>query len=236
MAITYGFFNSVDGDRVYNAADFNSCIDAIASNGIFKRNGGGLQVNVNTGMSVQVLDGYARFKGYWIRNDAIMNLSIAAADTINPRIDAVVVRVDTSARTVTITVKTGTAAGTPVAPTMTRSATVNEYCIAKIAVAANATSITQANITDARGDASICGWVKCGTPARYTNVITISASTTTISIGISEYSSGDLLDVYRGGLYLVSGVDYTDNRDGTITFTNAISSGTIAFVVTKIVF
>lgn len=41
MSITFGFFNSVDGDRVYNADDFNSCIDAIASDGIFKRNGGG---------------------------------------------------------------------------------------------------------------------------------------------------------------------------------------------------
>lgn len=236
MAITYGFFNSVNSDRVYNADDFNNCIDAIASDGVFKRNGGGLQVGVNTGMSVQVLDGYARFKGYWIKNDAITNLTISAADAQNPRIDAVVVRVDTSARTVTIAVKTGTAAATPVAPTMTRSATVNEYCLAKIAVAANAVSISQANITDTRGDASVCGWVKCGTPARYINSTTISASTTTMSIGISEYSSGDLIDVYRSGLYLVNGVDYTDNRDGTITFTNAISSGIVTVVVTKIVF
>ena len=61
--ITFGFFNSVNGDRIYNANDFNSCIDAIASDGVFKRNGGGLQVGVNTGMRVQVLDGYARFGG-----------------------------------------------------------------------------------------------------------------------------------------------------------------------------
>ena len=236
MAITYGFFNSVNGDRVYNADDFNSCIDAIASDGVFKRNGGGLQVGVNTGMSVQVLDGYARFKGYWIKNDAITNLTISAADATNPRIDAVVVRVDTSARTVTISVKNGTAATTPAAPTMTRSATVNEYCLAKVAVAANATSITMSNITDTRGDASVCGWVKCGTPARYTNNTKITASTTTMSIGIDTYSSGDLLDVYRGGVYLVDGVDYTNNNDGTITFTNAISIGTMTFVVTKIVF
>lgn len=234
--ITCGFFNSVNGDRVYNADDFNSCIDAIASDGVFKRNGGGLQVGVNTGLSVHVLDGYARFGGYWIKNGVIMNLELTAADTINPRIDAVVVRVDTSSRTITIEVKTGTAAATPTAPEMTRSATVNEYCLATVAVAANSTSISQSNITDTRGDASVCGWVKCGTPARYTNSVTITESTTTMSIGIDAYNSGDLLDVYRGGLYLVSGVDYTNNNDGTITFTNAISSGTIAFVVTKLVF
>lgn len=236
MSITYGFFNSINGDRVYNADDFNSCIDAIASDGVFKRNGGGLQVEVNAGMRVQVLDGYARFKGYWIKNDAIMNLSISAADTIDPRIDAVVVRVDTSARTVDITVKTGTAAATPTAPEMTRSVTVNEYCLATVAVAANSTSILRENITDTRGDASVCGWVKCGAPARYTNSLTVTESTTTISIGIDEYSNGDLIDVYRDGLYLVDGVDYTNNNDGTITFTNAISSGTISFVVTKVVF
>ena len=236
MSITYGFFNSVNGDRIYNADDFNSCIDAIASDGVFKRNGGGLQVGVNAGMSVQVLNGYARFKGYWIRNDAVMNLTIPAADTLYPRIDAVVIRVDTSARTVTIAIKQGTAAATPTAPEMTRSATVNEYCLATVAVAANVTGISMPNITDTRGDASVCGWVKCGTPARYTNSATISEATTTISIGIDEYSSGDLLDVYRGGMYLASGIDYTDNRDGTITFANAISSGTIVFVVTKMVF
>ena len=236
MSITYGFFNSVNGDRVYNADDFNSCIDAIASDGIFKRNGGSLQVGVNTGMSLQVLDGYARFKGYWIKNDAVINLTIPAADTQNPRIDAVVVRVDTSARTVTIAVKQGTAAATPAAPEMTRSATINEYCLATVAVAANTTAMSQSYITDTRGDASVCGWVKCGTPARYTNSATISASTTAIPIGIDEYSSGDLLDVYRGGMYLANGIDYTDNRDGTITFTSAISSGTIVFVVTKMVF
>ena len=127
MSITYGFFNSVNGDRVYNADDFNSCIDAIASAGVFKRNGGALQAGVNTGMSIQVLDGYARFKGYWIKNDAVINLTIPAADTQNPRIDAVVVRVDTSARTVTIAVKQGTATVTPAAPEITRSETINEY-------------------------------------------------------------------------------------------------------------
>ena len=165
-----------------------------------------------------------------------MNLNLSAADAINPRIDAVVVRVDTSARTVDIAVKTGTAAATPTAPEMTRSATVNEYCLATVAVAANSTGISQANITDTRGDASMCGWVKCGTPARYTNSVTISEATTTISIDIPEYINGDLLDVYRDGLYFVDGVDYTNNNDGTITFTNAISSGTIVFVVTKLVF
>ena len=230
--ITCGFFNSVNGDRVYNADDFNNCINAIASDGVFKRNGGGLQVGVNTGLSVRILDGYARFNGYWIKNDAIMNLDLSAADTTNPRIDAVIVRVDTSARTVSIELKIGAAAATPTAPEMTRSATVNEYCLATVAVAANSTSISQANITDTRGDASVCGWVKCGSPARYTNSATISEPTTTMPIGIDAYNSGDLLDVYRGGLYLVDGVDYTNNNDGTITFANAISSGTIAFIDT----
>lgn len=233
MSITYGFFNSVNGDRVYNADDFNSCIDAIASNGIFKRNGGGLQVGVNTGMSVQILDGYARFNGYWIKNDAITNLTISAADATNPRIDAVVLRVDTSARTVTIAVKTGTAAATPTSPEMTRTETVKEYCLATVAVAANTTQIQQANITDTRGDADVCGWVKCGALVRYQSTKTLSTATTTMSIDIPEYSSGDVLDVYRAGMYLISGVDYTNNNDGTITFPSALSSGTICCVVTK---
>lgn len=231
--VNYGFFDSVNGDRVYNSAHFNRCFDAIASDGVFKRFGGALQVVLNTGMSVQVLDGFARFAGYWIDNDAFINLDIAAASTQYARIDAVVVRVNISARTIEIVVKQGTAAATPTAPEMTRTETVKEYCLATVAVAANTTQIQQANITDTRGDADVCGWVKCGALVRYQSTKTLSTATTTMSIDIPEYSSGDVLDVYRAGMYLISGVDYTNNNDGTITFSSALSSGTICCVVTK---
>lgn len=232
MAISYGFFNSVDGDRIYNADDFNNCIDAIASDGVFKRNGGALQVVLNTGLSVQILDGYARFAGYWVHNDAFVNMDITTPSTSYARIDAVVVRVNITARTAEFAIKAGTPAETPIAPEMTRTDDVKEYCLALVNVPANATQISQSNITDTRGDNTVCGWVKCGALARYIQTTTISESTTTLNINIPEYENGDVLDVYRGGMYLINGVDYTISS-GVITFTSAISSGTICIVVTK---
>lgn len=231
--IKCGFFDSVNGDRIYSAADFNKCFDAIASDGIFKRFGGALTVGYNTGMSVQVLDGFARFNGYWIENDAFINLDIPAASTQYARIDAVVIRVNISARTIEIAVKQGAAAETPTAPEMERGETVNEYCLATVAVAANTTQIQQSNITDTRGVPELCGWVKCGALVRYTSQTTLSAATTTMSINIPEYESGDILDVYRSGIHMLDGVDYTNNNDGTITFPSALSAGDMSFVVTK---
>ena len=151
------------------------------------------------------------------------------------RIDAVVARVNITDRNVEFAVKTGTPAATPAAPEMTRTDDVKEYCLALVNVPANATQIEQSNITDTRGDVSVCGWVKCGKLARYIRTETVSTSTTTLNIDIPEYENGDVLDVYRGGMYLINGVDYTVSS-GVITFTSAISSGTIAIIVTKSVY
>ena len=233
--IKFGFFNSVDGDRVYSADDFNNCFEPIASDGVFKRYGGALQVVLNTGLSVQILDGYARFAGYWVHNDAFVNMDISTPSTSYARIDAVVARVNITDRNVEFAVKIGTPAAIPSAPEMTRMDDVKEYCLALVNVPANATQISQSNITDTRGDASVCGWVKCGKLARYIRTETVSTSTTTLNIDIPEYENGDVLDVYRGGMYLINGVDYTVS-DGVITFTSEISSGTIAIIVTKSVY
>lgn len=230
-----GFFNSVNGDRVYYADDFNSTLEAIASEGIFRNKGGALQVIVNTGLSVQVLTGYCRFNKIWAENEVFENLDIALPSTQYARIDAVVVRVDNEARTAVIDVLTGVPAAEPAAPEMIRTDSVNEYCLAYITVPANATQIQQSNITDTRGDASVCGWVKCGALVRYNSVKTITTSTTTMKIEIPEYENGDIVDIYRGGIYMIDGVDYTILND-TITFTSAISSGAICIVVTKQVF
>ena len=69
------------------------------------------------------------------------------------------VRLDVTNRTMTIATKDGTPASTPVKPTAERSASICEMILAQIYVAAGASSITQANITDTRADTTVCGWV-----------------------------------------------------------------------------
>ena len=111
------------------------------------------------GMAVQVATGWGAIVGnyttnmgvYQFYNDAATQLSVTAADPTNPRIDRVVVTVNDSYYTgstnnVTFTVVAGTAAASPVAP----ATPTNSLSLATIAVAAGATSIVNANITDTR--------------------------------------------------------------------------------------
>lgn len=162
MAITSGFFNSSNSDRKYTAENFNDYFEGLVSGGVFEGVGDGLRVTAGTGMQVQIGTGkLVDSKGRWMKNDAVMNLTISAADVTLNRYDAIVVKIDStqSVRGASIYVKKGTAASNPVEPTMTRNATIEEYCLAYIYVAKGASSITQSVITDTRTNTRVCGFV-----------------------------------------------------------------------------
>lgn len=158
MAVTYGFFNSIDGDRLYNADQMSEYFDGLVSNGVYESVGNALQVMASTGMTVNVQTGRAIINCKWLNNDAVLTLNITQAHAVLNRYTAVVVRLDVVNRTVSITTKDGTPASSPVQPTMSNTSTMVELCLAMIYVGAGVTSITQANITDMRASSS-CGWV-----------------------------------------------------------------------------
>jgi hypothetical protein len=110
-------------------------------------------------MSVLVSVGKAMVNGAWYKNDAAKTITITAADATNPRIDRIVLRRTFNSPTsaVVAAVLTGTAAASPSAPALTQDATTWEISLAQVAVAAGATSIQQANITDER-DSTYCGF------------------------------------------------------------------------------
>lgn len=160
--VTYGFFNSVNGDRLYNADDISNYFLHLISDGVFATPSNAMQVQASSGMTVNVSPGWGFIKCKWIHNDAPFALTLDAADIALARIDRIVLRLNAAdtARSITIAVKKGTPGGTPTPPTLERVAGgVWELSLAQIAVAANATAITQANITDERADTSVCGWV-----------------------------------------------------------------------------
>lgn len=160
MSIKYGFFNSVDGDRTYGCDSFNDWFKPLISNGVFiNRNSTALQVYASTGLQVSVRAGEGRFDGYWFESDAVENLTIETADVTMPRIDRIVVRVSNVDRTISLNVIKGEVATSPVAPALTRSESIYEYSLAQVRVNANATTITQSNITDERLNADLCGAV-----------------------------------------------------------------------------
>lgn len=161
MAVTYGFFDSINGDRTYNADQISDYFLKLISNGVFATPATAMQVTATTGLIVNVSAGWGFINCKWIKNDNNYSLQLDAADTSFARIDRVVLHLDISSehRYITIEIKKGTPAATPEPPTLTRSGDVYELSLAQIAVAANATTITQADITDERPDTSVCGYV-----------------------------------------------------------------------------
>lgn len=161
MSIRSGFFNSVGGDRLYDAEDIGNYFEGLISNGIYEGIGNRLAVTPGNGLSVNIDTGKAIVNCHWMVNDAVMNLSLSAADVQYKRIDRIVVRLDKSDnnRTVNIFVKQGENALTPVAPALTRTETVYELCLADVLIGANVVSISQSNITDQRINTSLCGFV-----------------------------------------------------------------------------
>ena len=155
MSVTYGFFNSVAGDRKYNAEQMTDFYTGICSQGVFQSVDNGLQVVAGTGMTVKVKTGRAIIQNKWVKNDAELTLNITAASSTLPRITAVIIKLNDNNRTITITTKDGEYASSPVAPSMTRADGIYEMALAYVNVSASATSVT---VTDKRSDTGVCGW------------------------------------------------------------------------------
>lgn len=164
MAITYGFWNALkqsDGtyDRVYNSDQISEMFEGLLSDGVFESVGDALIVKEKSGLTVEVGTGRAWIGDRWMKNDAKLDITLAAAHLTLNRWSAIVIRADYSNRVITIEEKAGTPATTPTKPTMTYNDSIKEKCLAYVYVGKGVTSITQTNITDCRADTSVCGWV-----------------------------------------------------------------------------
>lgn len=160
MAVTYGFYNSLNGDRRYDAIQMSSIFDGIILDGVFQHYGNRLVVSASSGMTVHVATGRAWFNHTWTLNDSVLPLTIPQSELILNRIDAVVLEVDArdAVRKNTIKVIKGTPSQNPSRPTLTRITDFYQYPLAFIAVNAKASAITQANITNMVGTSS-CPYV-----------------------------------------------------------------------------
>lgn len=163
--VNCGFFNAVDGDRVYYAEDMNKPYKRIVANGVFATPAGtpstDLQVtSANDGMEIVVAAGEGMFGNKWFENPSDISIIVSSNPNANPRVDSIIVQVDNTsdARTGNIVYRTGTPAVAPAAPALVNNGTVYEYRIANIYVASNANAINNDAITDLRGSSS-CPWV-----------------------------------------------------------------------------
>ena len=164
MAINSYFFNALQSggvyDRIYNAEDVTSYLDLLVGNGVFPNPSTQLQVRASSGMNVVVGAGSGWINGHKMVNTSDLVMAVTASDVLLNRIDLVVFYVDYTERTMGIEIKEGTLASNPESPALVRNTTRWEMALARISVAKQITAITDAMITDLRGNSSMCGFVQ----------------------------------------------------------------------------
>lgn len=162
MAFQCGFFNSVNGDRKYNAEQMTYPYARIVSDGVFASSNGNLttdlQVVADGNLIVRVKKGDGMFRGKWGKLDTDELFTVPPANVNYNRVDSIVVRIDNTTRSGTITYKVGQANLLETPVDLIDTSDVKEYRLANIFVRANATEITQSDITDTR-PTSECGIV-----------------------------------------------------------------------------
>jgi len=108
--------------------------------------GGDLLPTPGSGLSVVIANGCAIIRGFFFQSTTTTTVTLNAADPTNDRYDYVVLRLDMSAKTMTITKITGTAAALPFPPALTNTSTVMDLPLALVLVAATATSLSSGDI------------------------------------------------------------------------------------------
>lgn len=158
MSFNYGFYNSRNGDRKYDALDVSRIFDGIIKDGVFMNVGNQFKVAVLSNMQLTVDSGRAWFNHTWSYNDSKFVVTITDSDVLLPRIDAVILEIDEDNRMNTVKILTGIAATVPAKPTLTNTTTVHQYPLAYITIPANSSSVTAGNIENTVGT-SACPFV-----------------------------------------------------------------------------
>lgn len=153
MSVTYGFYNSLNGDRKYNAEQISSIFDGLIIDGVFASIGTAFAVKAAGGLTVNVGIGKAWFNHTWTLNDSILPLTAPESEVLLDRIDAVVLEVNglESVRENSIKIITGTPSSAPVRPTLENEGNVHQYPLAYIYRKFGSAVITQADITNMIG-------------------------------------------------------------------------------------
>jgi hypothetical protein len=156
-----GFFNSVGGDRIYDATDFAAYFGDLVSNGIFDNpQSDVLSVTAAaTGLRVNVAPGSGWINGYHYRSDAQEVISLETADGTYTRYDRIVLRLNVQNRNVLLGYVKGVPAAAPSPPALTRNANIWELGLAVVTVGKAVISLTNNDVRDTRLDTTLCGLV-----------------------------------------------------------------------------
>lgn len=160
MSVTSGFFNSISGDRRYNAEQLSHLVDSLINDGIFANIGTGFSVKADSGNDITVGIGRCWFNSTWLLNDAILPITLDSSEILLNRYDAIVIEIDRrdSVRAGSIKVIKGTPSSSPQKPSMVKETEIHQYPLAYIYRKAESSEVTQADIENRIGT-SDCPYV-----------------------------------------------------------------------------
>lgn len=169
MSITSGFYDSVNHQPTYSAAQFSELIGSLVTEGVFENIGQRFSVTPVSGSSTGVYIGTGRcwFDNVWMKNDSsysfsLQNYSPASGQS---RIDAIYIYADRANRTAGFDYKNGEPSSNPSKPLMMPG----EYPIAY--VRRTGSEITANDIENAVGT-SACPFITATLPINdITNVL-----------------------------------------------------------------
>lgn len=154
MALSYGFYNSVDGDRTYDAIQFGQIFDGIIKDGVYGTYLKGMVViaSENAG-EVIIQPGRAWFNHTWSYNDANYVMAAEDPDVLLDRIDALVLDINTelAVRKNKFTWVTGEPSSNPRRPTLTNTVTHHQYPLCYVHRYPETTMIYDRDITNMVG-------------------------------------------------------------------------------------
>lgn len=154
MAFSYGFYNSKNHDRRYNAIQMSEIFDGLILDGVYSTVGNCFVVRPSTTEATVIVgSGRAWFDHTWNYNDSDMVLTAPQSDILMKRIDAIVLDVHSAEefRTNNIIWVLGTPSSNPARPKLKKQLGHTQYPLAYILRNPNTETITQANITNTVG-------------------------------------------------------------------------------------
>lgn len=163
MSIRYGFFNSVNGDRTYNAEDFTDIFEGIVTDGVFYNQGNKFNVqkdpqNIPLGFIIQ--SGRAMFEGKYFEVVEPEKITLSNNPS-GKRIDYICLVFDFQNRLCKIDSIMGTVVqDNPVPPTIPTEEGAKYYPIASVkmdGVVTSAQDVSKVSITQLVGT-SLCPW------------------------------------------------------------------------------
>ena len=182
IQVKCGFFDAINGDRLYSADDMNLPYRNLVGNGVIANEDGSASTFFEvlaSGSGVTVSAGNGVFGNKWFTADNT-GFDVPANTSEHARIDTILAQVDTrtSGRCGNLVYRTGEPSATPTAPDINTVSGVIEYRIADITRPANSSTVLQSQIIDQRGS-DWCPWIyriiKQDTGYRY---ITLASGTT----------------------------------------------------------